>query len=36
VALAEKLDTLPLRPGVYLFKDVDGETAFIVLPDSRS
>jgi len=29
VALAEKLDTLPLRPGVYLFKDVDGNIIYV-------
>jgi excinuclease ABC subunit C len=29
VALSEKLDTLPLRPGVYLFKDVDGNIIYV-------
>ena len=29
VGLAEKLDTLPLRPGVYLFKDAAGEILYV-------
>ena len=29
VALSEKLDTLPLRPGVYLFKDAGGQVLYV-------
>ena len=29
MGLAEKLDTLPLRPGVYLFKDAAGEILYV-------
>ena len=29
MALAEKLDTLPLRPGVYLFKDAGGQVLYV-------
>lgn len=29
MALAEKLESLPLRPGVYLFKDVDGNIIYV-------
>ena len=29
MGLAEKLDTLPVRPGVYLFKDVQGQVVYV-------
>jgi excinuclease ABC subunit C len=29
VALSDKLDTLPLRPGVYLFKDAGGQVLYV-------
>ena len=29
MGLAEKLDTLPVRPGVYIFKDAEGHVLYV-------
>ena len=29
VGLKEKLETLPVRPGVYLFKDAEGNVLYV-------